>query len=129
MSKETDIIKPPDKSEGGTLAGLWKNILKDNNMLNKDTVKYLSDRYVKNTNILKSKVKNVNRKTRGSILNNITATDMTWKVFLDLVFNVLNVVKVTVSIKLTHANGDETVHSITINDTSKKHTGDKKDEG
>lgn len=119
MTKDKhDINKEPDKSEGGSLARLWRSILRNNNMLNINTVEFLANRYVKNTAIVKSEIKNISRKTRGSIINNITATDMTWKVFLDLLFNVLNVAKITITIKLTHANGSESLSSIVINDTN-----------
>jgi len=62
-----------------------------------------------------TRVKNVNRKTKNSLIKNITAQEMTWRTFLDLIFNFLNAQKMDITIKLTMPNGDERMQTMTVN--------------
>lgn len=93
--------------EGTILTKLWRNILHDTNYIN--NLEYLVNRYVNKT---KSSVKMVNRRTKSSLIKNMTAKDMSWKTFVDLIFNVLDIKFMTVSIKLDYADGSSTVHHI-----------------
>jgi len=93
--------------EGTILTKLWRNILHDINYIN--NLEYLVNRYVNKT---KSSVNMVNRRTKSSLIKNITAKDMSWRTFIDLIFNVLDIKFMTISIKLDHADGTSTVHHI-----------------
>ncbi len=99
--------------EGGALTALWRAVLKENNFFY--MIDLLVNRYVRKTDTMDGRSTVIKRKTRSSLINNITATEMTFKTFLDLLFNFLAVKKVTITIMLTHANNDESVHSIAIN--------------
>jgi len=101
---------PIAHNEGGLIAALWRNILKDLNYTNK--LPWLIEQYIRNT-------KPEGRKTKASITKNAHSGDMTFKTFMLLLFNVLSVKKITFSVKLTFDNGDETVHGIAaLNDNS-----------
>jgi len=102
-----------NRTEGSVLATLWRNVLKETNML--PALDYYVDRYVNNTKGMESRVKSVKRKTKSTMMKNVTANDMTWKTFLDLMFNFIKVKKIVISIKLTHANGEDTIHNVTVN--------------
>jgi len=106
-------------NEGGILAGLWDTIYKSTGAVN--SVKYLTDEYTKrhySNSLINNKPKT---RARNTLLSNLNAPTMTWKVFMDLVFNFLNVRKITIVIKLTHNDMSETIHSTTrLNPTLKK---------
>lgn len=108
--KLTDIN---NRTEGSVLATLWRNVLTETNML--PALDYFVDRYVNNSKGMESRVKAVKRKTKSTMMKNVTANDMTWKTFLDLMFNFLKVKRIVISIKLTHPGGNESVHSVTVN--------------
>lgn len=97
-------------TEGGILAALWRKILKDSGFYN--MLGMMVSRYVSDTDSMADKVKASRRKTKSTLISNICSSDMTWKVLLDLIFNFLHVKKITISIKLLHQNGIETVHSV-----------------
>lgn len=99
--------------EGGALTALWRAILKENNFIY--AIDVMVNKYVRKTDMLQGRSIHVKRKTRSSLINNITAGEMTFKTFLDLLFNFLAVRKVTITIMLTHANNDESIHTIAIN--------------
>lgn len=94
-------------AEGTILSRLWRNILHDTHYIN--NLKYLVDRYV---NKSKSSVNMVNRRTKSSLIKNLTAQDMSWKTFIDLIFNVLDVKFITISIKLDYADGTSSIHNV-----------------
>jgi hypothetical protein len=99
--------------EGGVLSALWRAILKENNFIY--AIDIMVNKYVRKTDILEGRSVNVKRKTRSSLINNIAAGEMTFKTFLDLLFNFLSVRKITITIMLTHANNDKSIHTIDIN--------------
>ncbi len=102
------------QNEGGILTKLWRNVLKDNNL--EPALSYFVTRYVTKSNKIDSE--NVRRKTKSSLINNITASEMTWKTFTNLIFNVLLVKKMSINIKLTMPNGDTTFHNVLIDNNN-----------
>lgn len=114
-----------NRTEGSVLATLWRNVLTETNML--PALDYFVDRYVNNSKGMESRVKAVKRKTKSTMMKNVTANDMTWKTFLDLMFNFLKVKRIIISIKLTHAGGNETIHSVTVNNAGDRDTPVKDD--
>ena len=114
---KVNLDKPISKKEGGVLAHLWRKIIKDNNY-SLPILYNLIDKYVAKTDRMKSRVKNVKRKARSTLEMNISDGDMTIKTFFDLIFNLLNVKKVDITIKLTYPNGMETIHSTRVNNSN-----------
>lgn len=108
-------------TEGGTLARLWKNIIIENGLV--PAIPTLVKNYTNRT--IKMDVKNVKRKTKSSLLNNINAPEMTWRVFLNLMFSFLHVRKIDITIKSTFSNGDERIQHLTINNSDTKNKGNK----
>ena len=114
-------IKPAN-TEHGVLTKLWLIVLRDKGYLN--IMQQLITRYVNNTN-LTSKV--TVKKTRASITADVTATEMTWKKLLNLLFNVLQIKKLVITIKIVSEDDTESYHSITVPNPNKKEDGDEQD--
>ena len=112
---DVKITQPIATKESGILAGLWRNILRDNNYI--PALDYLVTKYVAKTDKMNGRVQNIKRKTKSSIIKNITDSEMSIKTFIDLLFNFLNVKKIDISIKLTFPNGNETIHSIAVDNS------------
>lgn len=106
------LKKPVAKNESGVLAGLWRNILKENHFI--PAIDVLVNRYVNKQNKDNDKLGSVRLKAKSTLLSNISCTEMTFKTFLDLIFNFLGVKKIHISIKLTFSNGEESIHSIGV---------------
>lgn len=122
------LDKPVSSNESGVLAKLWRKILKENNFM--PALDLLVKRYLDTNDILKGRNKNHKNKTRSTIIANIAATEMTFKTFLDLVFNLLRAKRLDISIKVTMQSGKTSTHSISLtNDDMAKlpedDTGDK----
>jgi hypothetical protein len=100
------------RSEGGTLAKLWRKILEENNYL--PAIPFLVNRYIRTTNEMSNRVTDVKRKTKSTLIANITATDMTFKTFTDLLFNFLRVKRIEITVKVTLPNDTVREHSITV---------------
>ena len=114
-------IKPAN-TEHGVLTKLWLIVLRDKGYLN--IMQQLITRYVNNTN-LTSKV--TVKKTKASITADVTATEMTWKKLLNLLFNVLQIKKLVITIKMVGEDDTESYHSITVPNPNKKEDGDEQD--
>ena len=104
---------PVSNKDSGVLAKLWRKVILESRLEN--SLNFLADRYVKRSEPMSSRVVNVKRRTKSTVMKNITDSDMTIKTFLDLVFNLLGAKKLTISIKITYPNGTETIHSLPIN--------------
>lgn len=107
---KAELLKQPitSTSEGAKLAKLWRIIVRDLNIAK--NVEYLVTRYAdqgKQNSAIK-------RKTKSSMMKNITDEAITWKTFLDIMFNVLRVKKMTITVSLEHESGSKTLHSLTI---------------
>ena len=75
-------------------------------------VNILIDRYI--TRASANSVSAAKRRTKNTLKTNLTSPEMTFKVFVDLIFFYLQARKMSITIKLTYANGDESVHSIDV---------------
>lgn len=106
------LDKPVSNNESGVLAKLWRKIITENNYL--PALDLLVRRYMEENDIAAGRIKNVKRKTKTTVVSNITATEMTFKTFLDLVFNLLKAKRLDISIKVTLHSGKESIHSISI---------------
>lgn len=102
---------PISKNESGVLSALWRNVLKENGFM--PALDLLVQRYIDRGNRAKEN-KNIKLKNKSTLINNITSSEMTFKTFLDLLFNFLCVKKISISIKLTYHNGNESVHTIHV---------------
>lgn len=100
------------KTEGGVLTKLWRSILRENNLLPK--LDLLVSRYVRKTDQMSDRVQAVKRKHKFTLIKNITDDEITFKTFLDLLFNFLEVIQVDITISLKFANGEKSVHNILV---------------
>lgn len=104
--------KPIDNNESGILARFWRKIVLENNY--EPSLGLLVKRYIDTNDFLAGRIENHRKKTKSTIMSNICASGMTFKTFLDLVFNLLRAKKLDISIKLTTHSGRESIHSISI---------------
>lgn len=103
--------KPVSSNEPGVLARLWRKIITENNLTH--NLNMLINRYLENSSI-NQRVKNLKRKNRSTLIDNITASEMSIKTFLYLIFRLLRAKKLDISIKVTFPNGRESIHGISI---------------
>lgn len=124
--KLKEINRPINNNkEGALLSKLFRKIVTELSLINR--IHFLIDRYTKVA--VGSDVKAVKRKTRSSLVNNIVADEMTWKTFMDLMFNLLRVKKCKFTVELTHQNGVVSKHDLmVVKDTSTDDKDDSKDE-
>lgn len=108
---DTKFDKPVSSNEPGVLARLWRKIITENNL--KHNLNMLIDRYLETTAI-NQRVKNLKRKNRSTLIDNITASEMSIKTFLYLIFRVLRAKKLEISIKVTFPNDKESIHGVSI---------------
>ena len=99
-----------ESSPGGVLAALFRKIMKEGRFI--PLMDILTERYLNNASL--NNVSAVRRKTKSTLKTNITSGSITFKTFVDLVFYYLGAKKLNISIKLTFANGTETVHSVAV---------------
>lgn len=107
---------PISHNESGVLAQLWRNILRENGF--HKALDLLVQRYVDRANRAKEKDKNLKLKNKSTLISNITAPEMTFKTFLDLLFNLLQVHTVTITVKLTFHNGAEKINTVIIDQST-----------
>ena len=88
-----------NKNPGGLLARLFREILKTTGLLN--SVPVLIEKYEKNSN-----------KDFSQIQASALSEDMTWKNFVDLLLNLLEVKSFVIKIELTHKSGKVTEHKL-----------------
>ena len=110
---DINFNKPISKNESGVLAALWRNIIKTNNLTH--ALDYLVLKYVNRSG--KESGDNIRLKNKSTLLANITAPEMSIKVFFDLLFNYICVKKVSFTVKLTFVNGDESVHTVNVDNS------------
>ena len=108
MSNELDFSKKTSTTETGTLAKLWRKILVESGIM--PGITFLVNRYLARTKTDSSMLK---KKNRSTLLTDISATEMSWKSFVDLLFNFLNVKSVEFIVKIKW-NSRETSHSISV---------------
>jgi len=109
---------PVSSNEGGILAGLWRSVISDHKYTSR--LPRLVERYItirENNDKLPGA-----KKTKSTLVADITSGSMTWSVLANLLFNLLGVRSVTlyVGIKyINHENKDTTTSSkITIDSES-----------
>ena len=122
-NQDIKFNKPIDNNESGVLTALWRNIILQNELL--PAMDYLIQKYLNSNKVV---VDSIKRKTKSTLIANITSTGMTFKTFLDLIFNFLKAKNLTISVKLTFANGDETVHTINVDPNTTEKTPDEIEE-
>lgn len=88
-----------NKNPGSLLARLFRDILKTTGILN--SVPILIEKYEKNSD-----------KDFSQIQASALSEDMTWKNFVDLILNLLEVKSFVIKIELTHKSGKVTEHKL-----------------
>ena len=105
--------KLPDvypRTENGLLAKLWGKVIRENSYQNR--LIYLISRYARKADAMSDRVKVVRVKQKFTLTKNVFEKEMTFKTFMDLLFNFLEVVKVDVTISLKFADGTKSVHTV-----------------
>lgn len=87
------------KSPGSLLARLFRDIVKTTGLLN--SIPVLIEKYEKNSS-----------KDFSQIQTSALSEDMTWKNFVDLLLNLLEVKSFVIKIELTHKSGKVTEHKL-----------------
>lgn len=82
------------------------------------------DRYLKVQDQEVGSIPGVKKKNKSTLIANVTASEMTMKTFVDLVFRFLRARSLTISIKVTFHNGKESVHSVSVAYQEMTKTGD-----
>jgi len=102
--------KPISQKTGGILSALWRQVVEGKHL--KPVLPILITKYLdKNVEI---NSRNVKRKAKATLRANIAAGSMTWAVFSNLIFRFLGAKKLSITIKVTTANGDESIHYVTV---------------
>lgn len=112
-----DPDKLSSRKEGAVLVKLWRIIIRDNNYTY--AIPRMVTRYI-NKNTKHNAMSSVKMKTKSSLKKDILSSEMTWKTFVSLIFDFLRVKDMVISIKLIHASGDESVHSMRIINPNKE---------
>ena len=100
-------------TESGVLAKIWRKILIERRIT--PSLGLLIDRYLQDQHLNEDNLaKNVKKKNRSTLINNITAKEMTIKTFLDLLRNLLKVKRLVIHIEITTAGGETSVHSLSV---------------
>lgn len=97
-----------NNKEAAVLAKLFRRINMDLNTTGK--MEHLIDRYIKYAN--NKNISLLKKKTRSSLCNSIVSEEMSWRTFMDLVFNLLRVKRMKISITFLHADDTESFHSM-----------------
>lgn len=100
-------------NEGGILAAMWRKILKERNFI--PALPVLIDRYQKAQDAKESAIgRNIKKKNRSTLITNLNAQEMTFKVFYDLLVNLLRVKKIVLHVEIETINSVSSVHSLTV---------------
>ncbi len=102
MAKKVESLRQPirSKEEGAVLATLFRNIIKDLNLLPRFK------------GVITQASAKSEKLTEHAITNRVVVDKMTWKVFIYILKDVLNVVSFKLTIELKHIGGRTTVHSL-----------------
>lgn len=111
-----------NKSEGAALAKLWILILNELGIVNR--IPSLINRYVERESHCSLSRK---KKSKSTITADHDSESMTWKVFLNLIFNVLRIPRIDFTITLYHPNGEKSIHTVKIDKRDVEYE-DKKDD-
>lgn len=115
MSK-VKLEKEPSNNEGGILTRLWRDMLETKRQTFR--LDNLIGNYLRDNVDISNRSNTIKRLTKSQLSNIITAPELTFKSFWYLTTEVLKAIKFTMTIKLTFANGDETYHTIEVNNNS-----------
>lgn len=105
----SEILNDPvdNNKEGAALSKLWRIIVSDLNLGKR--MEFLISNYIQN-----SKNSAIKHKTKSSMRKNITDDNITWKTFLDILFNVVDIEFMTVTVTLHHKGKSKSIHTIDI---------------
>ena len=105
-------LKDINSTEDGLLSKLYRQIIFDTGKIN--TLKYDINKYIKNGGA----------KVKSSVLSSVIASEMTWKNFIFLLFEIHKFKKIKFTITITHDSGIETEHSLVATPKDKSKTKD-----
>ena len=96
----TKDMEDPSGLEDGMLTKLFRKIIFDTGLVN--SLGYFLNRYNRK----------IGKKNKASIVKIINSKGMSWKSFVFLIFEVLQVRKMNIKITLTHLSGEVTEHDM-----------------
>lgn len=100
--------KIPASNSSGILVKLWRLIILEANIIPK--LGFFINNYLNK----KDSDKNDKIKSKSVILNDILSTNMSIKVFMYLLFNLLKMKSIKITITCKHSNDELTTHSIIV---------------
>lgn len=107
-----DFDQAPSCNESGILVMLWRKILKESGLSN--SLNTLIEKYLNKHDKTEGRIKSVKKQTKSTIVNNITASEMTFKTFMNLLLNLLNAKRVKLTVEITYPSDRTTTHSISV---------------
>ena len=107
-----DLHRPPAPGETGVLVKLWREFLKDNNLIG--TIPKMVDRYISRSKEQNDSTGVIKSKNKSIMYNNIGADRMTIKTFFDLHFNLINVKDMEITVTVTLPTGKKVTNNIKI---------------
>lgn len=119
--------KPVNKDHTGVLASLWRKVILENKL--STYLGIMVNNYLSKSKALDSKSDAIKRKNKTTLVENITASKMTFKTFVDLLFNVVGCIKLDISIKVYFKGGKTSVHTVTLTHVENTDDEEAEDEG
>lgn len=119
--------KPVNKDHTGVLASLWRKVILENKL--STYLGIMVNNYLSKSKALDSKSDAIKRKNKTTLVENITASKMTFKTFVDLLFNVVGCIKLDISIKVYFKGGKTSVHTVTLTHVENTDDEETEDEG
>ena len=118
IKRSKDLTKPvKSNEEGSVLARLLRSVINELNLVNR--IDFLVTDYVR-----RGKNTATKHKTKSSMISAITADTLTWKQFVDIIFNVLRVESISITLTLKHRNGSKSLHSIDVSKRIERKDGE-----
>ena len=106
-----DFENQPSSNESGILAALWRKVIKEGGFIS--SLNTFIELYLRKNDVTEGRVAVVKKKTKSTLINNITASEMTVKTFMDLIFGLLNAKKIKLTVEITYQNDKTSSHSVT----------------
>lgn len=113
---EVNFDKATASNESGTLARLWRKILIETGVIS--GISFLINRYLTRNDPTDGRSITVKKKNRSTLKSDISATQMSFKMFVDLMFNFLGAEKLDIIVKVSWRNKKVTTHSVAISPSS-----------
>jgi len=116
MAKKDYFLSPTANTPHGVLAKLWRTIVIDTGNLRNLSARINNYRSQRVGQLVNSKT--IENRTDSQLRSEVNKVELTWNSFIFLVFKILNARRITITISITHANGNVSNTSITTYDNA-----------